>query len=353
MHWEGVLLQWFPHCPVRACAGVTVVLMTSAAWQTAAANVRGAPYFATDVFCSSSAPVDDGATWCDLGQPLEVQVIRKPKVLEWTEDLFAAVEAQDVAEVMRYLKQGQDPKCILRDSILCCAVETGCVGIVQILLKGQACPNFVPPRCNGPLHTAVVHERKNMLTLLLQHGANPNLCNGNGGSPLHLVMLKKIYFIGLGLAAGRRRSAIFQLWLAEPLLLRGTWVFSCHVLQPLRGPGEGSGCACPTPAHHNADLFLPQLMGCVHVLCAAARVLGRARRRAGGVCVDRGAFVTLANLWFPHSPTLCTKSSAFWRDFRVTQHMPSVFFLMGRKCSKMSPGVHWALRTVLVLSSSQ
>ena len=167
--------------------------------RTATANVCGVPYFAIDVFCSSSAPVDDRATWCDLGQPLEVQVIRKPKVLEWTEDLFAAVEAQDAAGVMCYLKQGQDPNCILRDSILCCAVETGCVGIVKNLLTGQACPNFIPPCCNGPLHTAVAYQRKKMVTLLLQNGANPNLCNSNGDSPLHLAMFYKDVSIAWGL----------------------------------------------------------------------------------------------------------------------------------------------------------
>ena len=69
--------------------------------------------------------------------------------------------------------------CTLQDSILCGAVETGCLPLVQTLLKG---PNLVPPRRNGPLQTAV-------LAALLDFGADPNLVNGNGDSPLHLAVM--------------------------------------------------------------------------------------------------------------------------------------------------------------------
>jgi len=69
--------------------------------------------------------------------------------------------------------------CTLQASILCGAVETGCLPLVQTLLKG---PNLVPPRRNGPLQTAV-------LAALLDFGADPNLVNGNGDSPLHLAVM--------------------------------------------------------------------------------------------------------------------------------------------------------------------
>ena len=81
---------------------------------------------------------------------------------------------------MKAWHRGKIPTaCILQDSILCGAVETGCLPLVQTLLKG---PNLVPPRRNGPLQTAV-------LAALLDFGADPNLVNGNGDSPLHLAVM--------------------------------------------------------------------------------------------------------------------------------------------------------------------
>ena len=76
--------------------------------------------------------------------------------------------------------------CILHDSILCCAVETGCAPLVQTLLKG---PNLVPPRRNAPSQTAVLHDQDQVLAALLDFGAGPSLVNGSGDSPLHLAVM--------------------------------------------------------------------------------------------------------------------------------------------------------------------
>ena len=128
-------------------------------------------------------------TWFSVGGPATMLLVLKPKTNEWTEDIFAAVEMRDVGAVMWYLTQGQDPNCTLQDSILCSAIETGSLALVQTLLEGQACPNFAPPHRNSPLQTAVSHNQDHVLSALLDCGADPNLVNANGDSPLHLAVM--------------------------------------------------------------------------------------------------------------------------------------------------------------------
>ena len=162
-----------------------------------ASGVCQLPFFAIDVFCrdreesaaASPALLQEDLTWLDMGRPAEVQILKKHRVLEWTEDIFTAVDMRNADAVRWYLTQGQDPNCTFQQSILCCAVETGSLPVVQMLLKGQACPNFAPHSRNRPLHTAVLHDQGHVLSALLESGADPNLVNGNGDSPLHLAVL--------------------------------------------------------------------------------------------------------------------------------------------------------------------
>ena len=81
-----------------------------------------APYWCFDVLHNGSL-LDDRPTWADLGYPRQVHLVSKPKVSDWTVDLFVAMEAANVPQVEAVLNRGQDPDCVLLDSALCAAIH--------------------------------------------------------------------------------------------------------------------------------------------------------------------------------------------------------------------------------------
>eukprot|EP00438_Fugacium_kawagutii_P022238 Skav229662 [mRNA] locus=scaffold1030:107154:109679:+ [translate_table: standard] len=234
------------------------------------------PFFAIDVFCEDlhshgSRLLDEDMTRSELGRPCQVQIVKKPKTLDWTEEIFGAVESGDVAAVKKFLQLGQDPNCILRQSILGFAVQSGSFGAVRTLLAGQACPNFIPPGSRGPLHAAVAYDQERIADLLLQHGANPDLTNGNGDSPLYLAVLyQDLPFSCRLLAAG-----------ANPLLANtdGQNAFYC----------AGSGLMIAVCISHSAGRILPvhwvirhlpqiiQFCSCKHLWFACKSLLRQRR----------------------------------------------------------------------------
>ena len=147
-----------------------------------------APYWCFDVLHNGSL-LDDRSTWADLGYPGQVHLVSKPKVSDWTQDLFDAIEAGDVPQVEAVLNRGQDPDCVLIDSALCAAVQNNHYPVVRKLLKAKADVNFVPLGRPGPLQTAVIHDAEECTKLLLHSAANPNLRDRTraGNGPLHLA----------------------------------------------------------------------------------------------------------------------------------------------------------------------
>lgn len=147
-----------------------------------------APYWCFDVL-HNGALLDDHSTWADLGYPSQVHLVSKPKVSDWTEDLFDAIEAGDVPQVKAVLHRGQNPDCVLIDSAVCAAVENNHYHVVRTLLKAKADVNYIPPGRPGPLQAAVIHDAEACATLLLRSGANPNLRDRTpaGNAPLRLA----------------------------------------------------------------------------------------------------------------------------------------------------------------------
>ncbi len=147
-----------------------------------------APYWCFDVLHNGSL-LDDRSTWADLGYPGQVHLVSKPKVSDWTEDLFDAIEAGDVPQVEAVLNRGQDPDCVRIDSALSAAVQNNHYPVVRKLLKAKADVNFVPLGRPGPLQTAVIHDAEECAKLLLHSAANPNLRDRTraGNGPLHLA----------------------------------------------------------------------------------------------------------------------------------------------------------------------
>ena len=153
-----------------------------------AAAIFSAPYFCFDVLHGDSL-LDDGYTCADLGYPSVVYMVVKPKVVDWTENLFDAIEDGNVQEVQKWLKMGQDPDCTMIDSALCAATERNHESVVELLIRAGANVNYIPMGRPGPLQTAVISNAEGCATLLLRSHANPNLCDGTpaANTPLHLA----------------------------------------------------------------------------------------------------------------------------------------------------------------------
>lgn len=96
--------------------------------RTQATQEIGVLHFALAVLgdgCLVSAEL----TWVDLGCPDAVQIIHKPIVRDWTEEIFDAVAENNVDKVEKCLEKGQDPNCLIIDSVLCAAIERGSLPI--------------------------------------------------------------------------------------------------------------------------------------------------------------------------------------------------------------------------------
>lgn len=132
--------------------------------------------------------VDSLATWKDLGCPANAPVVRKRPVLHLTAELFCAVEVRDLEKVRFILEAGQNPNCVLGQSILLYAAKQNDIGIVRLLLKSNAAPNFLPPgNSTLPLHIAVEEGRRDITQALLHGRANVNVKNADGATPLHFA----------------------------------------------------------------------------------------------------------------------------------------------------------------------
>lgn len=75
------------------------------------------PYFAIDVLINSEVLVDDFHSWDDCHCPDKVSVVKTPRSLEWTQDVFEAIDSGEEA-LRQCLILGQDPDCVLHHSAL-------------------------------------------------------------------------------------------------------------------------------------------------------------------------------------------------------------------------------------------
>uniref|UniRef100_A0ABD2X2V6 Uncharacterized protein n=1 Tax=Trichogramma kaykai TaxID=54128 RepID=A0ABD2X2V6_9HYME len=70
---------------------------------------------------------------------------------------------------------------------------TGCYEVVEKFLKlGQDANCFTENSVDPPLHLALIHNRKEVLRLLLEHRADPNLLNTNELAALHIICKKSV-----------------------------------------------------------------------------------------------------------------------------------------------------------------
>lgn len=166
-----------------------------------ASDLLGVPYYCLDILFDGCL-IDFDSTWADVGYPKHVQLLKKPKVLHWTQDFFEAIEAGDVLAVQQWLKMGQDPDSTVIDSALSMAVQHCHYPIVHTVISGQANVNYIPPGCGGPLHNAVIHDTESCAALLLRRQADPSLHQGSTPRCIWLQSMQMIFFTSLFLAHG-------------------------------------------------------------------------------------------------------------------------------------------------------
>eukprot|EP00438_Fugacium_kawagutii_P019393 Skav219439 [mRNA] locus=scaffold1461:124632:129212:- [translate_table: standard] len=112
-----------------------------------------------------------------------VDLVRQRAVEQFELPYFAfeAVEAGDLPAVKHWLKMGQDPNST--------AIRQNHWLVARLLIKAHANVDYAPPMRLGPLHMAVAEDAEDCATLLLRHGANPNLRARTiaANTPLHLA----------------------------------------------------------------------------------------------------------------------------------------------------------------------
>ena len=137
--------------------------------------------------------IKETASWEDCGCPSSVFIVRKPFSLAWTEELFTAIEEEQLdptsQPILQFFKDGQDPDCVCQDSALNHAIILNNLDAVAILLQAGATCDFVPAgQPHGPSHLAAIQNSPASLELLLCYQADPNLPDRAGMRPLHHAM---------------------------------------------------------------------------------------------------------------------------------------------------------------------
>ena len=174
-------------------------------------RILNVPFFSIAVL-SDTGLVPEQLTWSDLGCPRCVSIVSKQVTRHLTEDVFEAVEAGDAQGVRALLLDGQDPTCIVVESALNIAVVRGHQEIVDVLLRGGAAVNLIPPGVpHAALHHAVIHGGVRICQQLLQAKADPSLPDRRGCRPIHYALS------GIATSASTKIAEELLCWGADPL----------------------------------------------------------------------------------------------------------------------------------------
>ncbi|QHI69596.1 ankyrin repeat domain-containing protein [Tichowtungia aerotolerans] len=100
---------------------------------------------------------------------------------------FKAVDGNR-SSVSLFLQRGIIPdetRAPERDGYFFCAARSGCIPVLQQMLKDVPDVNELSPLGMSALHCAVYADNLEATHLLIEHGANVNLCDRHHWSPLH------------------------------------------------------------------------------------------------------------------------------------------------------------------------
>jgi ankyrin repeat protein len=138
-----------------------------------------------------------------------VAALTSPLQASQTQRLIAAIDKQDLTRVKALLAAGGNPnaKDASGVSALVHAASRGSVPICELLLqKGAAIDGSSEPKGN-PLAMAVTRKHPEIVKLLLDHGADPNMPDADGKTPIFAAVDHETEMLTLLLAKGADPNA--------------------------------------------------------------------------------------------------------------------------------------------------
>ena len=162
------------------------------------------------------------------------------KLIQLPEDgLWHAARTGDLAAMKRYIAEGADvnaPDESLNVSPLAWSVAHGQTEATRLLIENGADVNIKDDNGSTPLHAAAVFGRADVAKLLVENGANPQVRNDDGGTPadaLHLDWRTTTFIGGLmGVEVERENIPVMQSGRNEIAKLFGVKEFDTKARSP-------------------------------------------------------------------------------------------------------------------------
>jgi len=126
--------------------------------------------------------------------------------------------ASDFAVMRSFLEKLADVEAENVDGLrpIHCAVRTGLVELVELLIQHGANLDAADMFGNRPLHDAVCHGLK-VVQLLVQHGAKLNVQNIDGKTPLHIAIERQQCDVIMFLMSQDADAGLTDIWRNTPL----------------------------------------------------------------------------------------------------------------------------------------
>lgn len=187
------------------------------------------------------------------------------------------------------------------------AVERGITDVIELLLQQGANPNLERQPLQTPMHVAIQCDELEILALLLRHGGDPNAVDCQGQSSLHLVIQKR--------DIGATRLMLVP-WIDQGLLNDPTDAEQCCREVKQRAAHEMGKCELSS----NKPLIRPDVNKTVQDECAATPLILAAQKGlvdAIGILLLTGANPNVQNRE-NHTPlyTLLTSGARIGRISR-------------------------------------
>ncbi len=116
--------------------------------------------------------------------------------MDINKELVIAAEAGDIETVKQMLAKGADASAMGPNSgALHCAAAYGHREIVQLLLQHGANPNVADNQSFYPIHLAAAYKHKDIILDLIEHGAKIDVVTSSKGTLMHIAAANDFYEI--------------------------------------------------------------------------------------------------------------------------------------------------------------
>lgn len=116
--------------------------------------------------------------------------------MDINKELVIAAEAGDIETVKQMLAKGADASAMGPNSgALHCAAAYGHREIVQLLLQHGANPNVADNQSFYPIHLAAAYKHKDIILDLIEHGAKIDVVTSSQGTIMHIAAANDFYEI--------------------------------------------------------------------------------------------------------------------------------------------------------------